>query len=282
MKTTISEYKRGITSLHNLMDLLYVALLEVMPSAELARVGAYGWRGYVVRSYKNLAPGHFFCQMNNQSPTTLLMEEFCNFGGRMFYPWRVDIDLLQTNFFERDVDGQKAIIVDFYQEAVRNALEWQESAKRRTIVPEKIWNGKKYVTTPNIDYPKAVYRVSREYISAIVQQDNLLSLLREVIENRARALGMPKPFLKYNTVGWKYRGFWMKLRTSEPEDIEPEGSFPYHFKIDLYNHPEILRYQHDGEEKNFDLAENYFFNLDDENQKATVSDFIKPIMEKLK
>jgi len=73
----------------------------------------------------------------------------------------------------------------------------------------------------------------------------------------------------------------MKLRADEPEDVEPEGSFPYHFKIDLYDHEEYLRYQSEDEEKILDLAGTYFFNLDNENQRATLSDFIKPIMEQL-
>ena len=74
----------------------------------------------------------------------------------------------------------------------------------------------------------------------------------------------------------------MKLRTDEPEEVTPEGSFPYHFKIDLYDHPELLRYQGEGEEKVLDLAENYFFGLDEENQEATLTEFIKPIMGKIK
>jgi hypothetical protein len=81
MRTTIVEYKRGITSLHNLMSMLHVALLEVMPSAELARTGAHGWRGYVIRSYKDLAYGHYYCQLYSRQPSVMLIEEYYNYSG---------------------------------------------------------------------------------------------------------------------------------------------------------------------------------------------------------
>lgn len=281
MKATISDYKRGIASLHNLMDMLYVSLMEVMPSVKLARTGAYGWRGYNIRRYKNLACGHYFCQIYPSLPTVLLMEEFVNYDG-MYYPWRVDFDLIHINFFGSDVNVQKALIVGFYQEAVREALEWQVSAKRQSIVPQKIWGGKKYTSTTQTIYPKKIYQVSREYITALELQDKLFALLAKVVAEQVVAIGMPKPYIKYNIIGWNYRGFWMKLRTNEPENVIPEGSFPYHFKIDLYDNPTLLRYIGNGEEKILDLAESYYFNLDDENQQKTLSEFLKPIIMQMK
>lgn len=280
MRSTRSEYQRGIASLHNLMDMLLVALIEVMPGADLARAGAYGWRGYVIRSYKNLASGHYFCQMHPSHPTVFQMEEYYNYGG-FYYPWRVDFDLLHTDFFFCDVNRQKAILVDFYQAAVKEALEWQESEKRHSIVPTKLWAGQDYTTTTRLDYPKRLYTVSRDVVTALALQDKLLAQLIETIRAQAKLLNIPAPYIQYNTKGWNYCGFWMKLRTNEPEDVIPEGSFPYHFKIDLYKSPTLLRYISDEQELLLDLEKNYFFSLDDTNREKTLVDFVQPILRRI-
>ena len=287
MKTTICEYQRGITALHNLMDMLLAALHDAMPSAELAKVGAHNWRGYVIRKYENLACGQYFCQMYPGAPTILVMEEFCNYGGRMFYPWRVDFDLLTRDFFARNADGQKALLAGFYKEAVKEALDWQNSSKRKSIVPKKIWDGRKYWDSTQLDYPKEITRVTPEYISALEQQENLFSKLKEVIIAQAKELGkelgMEEPYLVFSTKSWKYRGLWMKLREVGSCSAVPEGPFPYHFKIDLYERPEVLRFQDrkKWKEKSLDLEKEFFFGLDKENQLSVLKEFVGPILKNL-
>lgn len=278
MKTTIAAYKSGVAALHNLMDMLHVTLVDVMPSVELARAGGYPWRGYVIRNYqKQLAYGHYFCQIYLSEPTVILMEEFYNYSG-MYYPWRVNLDLLSTPFFASNKDGQKAILVDFYQEALREALEWQVSAKRRSILPEKMLMDQEYITNAHFELPTLTHRVSNEYVAATKQQESIISLLRKIIEKELINAGLKKPYFKTNINGWNYRGVWMKPRLSEPEDVIPEGSFPFKFKIDLYDHPEYLRFESGGLNQVLDLESCYYFTLDESNQNRTLKEFLNPII----
>ena len=280
MRISASEYRLGIQSLHNLMDMLYTALVEVMPSADLARTGAHGWRGYQIRKYRDLAGGHFFCQIYLDEPNILLLEEFYNYGG-FFYPWRIDNDLLQGDFFKVDAVRQKALLVRFIKEAVDQALQWQNSEKRSEIVPAKVLKGSDYDTETHLDLPETLRSVSCLYIEALHQQTNLLNLLWKQVSTLAPEVGLHKPYLKYNQSGWDYRGLWMKLRTTEPDDIIPEGSFPYKWKLE-YSDPTKLLF--DGTETTYtlDLDKHYFFTLDPKNQTKTMQEFIKPILKEIK
>lgn len=281
------------------MDLLQVALREVMPSVELAKTGAYSWRGFNIRKFENLASGHFFCQIYLGNPSVILMEEFINLGGsRMIYPWRAGIDLDDTDFFDKDVAGQKSILVNFYKDAVRQALEWQVSDKRRSIVPEKILKGREFEKSAHLDFPDEIHRVTHEYITSLEVQDDLFfsltgikknkendeeneinekNKIRGIINDLFKEAGLKKPYIQYNISGWNYRGCWIKLRTNESINEIPEGSFPYMFKI-YYDHPELLRFQDDYQEKILDLAEIHFFNLNDKDKYSTLYDYIKPIV----
>lgn len=281
MKTTIAEYRRGIASLHNLMNLLQTALVEVMPSAVLARTGAHGWRGFVIRSYQDLACGHYFCQINRSKPAVMILEEFYNYGG-FHYPWKASFDLTTNDFFGASLGQQRSLLIEFYRAAVAQALEWQNSAERHAKVPEKIWNGKVYINSPRLAYPKVVYGVTNEYISALDQQDMLLASLIKNIEKLALQAGLRKPYFKYNQSGWNYRGLWMKLRLNEPDEVIPEGSFPYKLIFDLYDQPAWVRFLGNGQEIFLDLEEQNYFLLDEESQQKTVTDFITNIMPYLK
>ena len=77
----------------------------------------------MIRRYNSLAPGHYFCQIYTEYPSVLSMHEFINYSG-MFYSWQVNYNLLSTNFFECGPEGQKTILVNFYREAVKGALDW--------------------------------------------------------------------------------------------------------------------------------------------------------------
>jgi hypothetical protein len=190
--------------------------------------------------------------------------------------------LLNTNFFEKDAIGQKSILVNFYLESIAQALKWQNSPKRHAVVPEKIWGGIEYQNSARLEHPKSLYQVSSEYILALGQQDKLLAQLVNVVGELAPRAGLSKPYLKYNHSGWKYRGLWMKLRMDEPEEEIPEGSFPYKFMIDLYNNPSLLRFIGAGKELILDLEEQYYFSLDEVNQKKSLELFIWTILKQIK
>jgi hypothetical protein len=262
------------------MDMLYAALVEVMPSADLARTGADGWRGYQIRRYRDLAGGHFFCQIYTSEPQILLLEEFYNYGG-FFYPWRLDHDLLEGDFFLKDAIGQKAHLVRFIRSAVDQALEWQNSKKRKEIVPAKLLMGKTYGTETHLELPDTLRQISKTYIAALQLQSSMLGHLQEQVETLAHDVGLRKPYLKFNQSGWDYRGLWMKLRTTEPDEVTPEGSFPFKWKIEFSNPSKLL---FEGLETThlLDLEKHYFFTLDKKNQEKTLRNFIRPIMTEIK
>ncbi len=282
MQSTIAAYKRGIVSLNNLMDMLHVALVEVMPSVELARSAGFGWRGYVIRNYLDqLAYGHYVCQLRTDQPTILLMKEFF-INGDYFYPWLKPIDLFAKSFFDVNLEGQKSILVNFYTEALREALEWQVSSKRKSTVPEKMLMGQNYLNTAHFDYPKSINRVSNEYVTALGQQSAILSHVKKLVGEEITKAGFSTPYIIYNASGWKYRGIWIKLRTTEEEKEVPQGSFPFKFKIDLFRHPEHLRFESDELNKVLDLEERNYFDLDESNQEGTLREFLIPIIQHMK
>ena len=268
-------------ALHNLTNLLHMVMLDVMPAAELARNGAHGWRGFEIRSYKNLACGHYYCQFNSRKPSVLMMEEFYSYGG-FHYPWRVDIDLLKTDFFERPLSGQRELLVNFYQDALDQALEWQTSPERLAKVPEKLWAGRHFQNKAHLAYPITAERVSADYMTALALQDRLLELLKEVIAQQTIALAMSRPYLQYNSSGWKYRGLWMKLYKNEADAGIPEGPFPLHFKLDLFDHPAVLRCTGTKKELHLDLAKLNYFDLDKASQESLLAEFVQPALVYLK
>ena len=100
-------------------------------------------------------------------------------------------------------------------------------------------------------------------------------MLIKTIKDELPKSGLKKPYFKHNINGWSYRGLWMKPRIDETEEEIPEGSFPFTFKIDLFEHPEYLRFESDEGTRVLDLETNYFFNLAEDHQRKTLEQFLE-------
>ena len=68
-------YVKSAKAFNNFFNMLHLAILESMASADISGDGASFWRGYRIDSYKTLAKGLFCCQIYTEEPNILVFQE---------------------------------------------------------------------------------------------------------------------------------------------------------------------------------------------------------------
>lgn len=72
------------------------------------------------------------------------------------------------------------------------------------------------------------------------------------------------------------------MRTNEPENVKPEGSFPYMWKAKYFEDPTQLWFEGPEKDTFLDFDNHFYFTLEEENKQKTLLDFVLPIMSKIK
>jgi hypothetical protein len=135
-KLTTAQYMEGIQSLKNFSEMLRQALNEAMPGVKLERESAYHWRGYQIIKYPGLTDSQYYCQVYMGTTNSLKFFEYYEMSHK---PFQAEIDLLAHGFFELETYAEQLqLLVRFIRQAVSEAVAWNESEKRKEIVPERL------------------------------------------------------------------------------------------------------------------------------------------------
>ncbi len=275
MTTKTETYILGMQAINNFYSMLYAAMRESMPEAQISQTGAYVWQGYQIDQYKELAYGQYYCQIYPGDAKTLVFKEGYQdashkasdfekqhriMQGRYYYPFYEGLNLIRTRFFDYNTTEQFFVLRSFVSGAAERALIWQNSEAREKVTGSKFLKGKlhreKFVHVPSV-----YEQVGREFLQAWEFQKSLISKLENVL----------KLF-------------------PDIEDLEPNSSV-YHFGVRglrlkfnsaklssrwsiYFNDFERLKYEIPKVRKNsYNLIENGFFDLSSDEQTRHLTDF---------
>lgn len=209
-----SEYIKGMTAINHFYAMLYQALKEMFPGIELSKNGAYGWRGYQISNYMELAKNQYYFQIYTGDPSlakeldndylnrvnsmNLLLQEgyqdaspppgdifeerFRIRSGNYYFPFNVSLDLYRCRFFHLDKTEQYKVIKYFIAGAVSQALVWQKSNAREVLTNPEFHHGKQTPFKPEAKHD--FERVPIEFLIAWRQQDYLFNLLNRVLKEK--------------------------------------------------------------------------------------------------
>ena len=135
-KITTEQYREGIQSLLNFLDMLEVCLEKAMDGVELRYEAAYAWQGFQIERYQGLKDSQYYCQFYQGRPHIL---EFFEYYEMTHYPFMRKLDLLEKGFFSLSYAEQEQMIIQFIKNASDEAVIWNSSQERRNIVPQKYW-----------------------------------------------------------------------------------------------------------------------------------------------
>jgi hypothetical protein len=271
-------------SSNHLFLMLYDAMRESLPEAELSKTGAFDWRGYRIDSYQTLATCQYFCQVYFQRPQVIVFQEAYKFKGYR-HPFRLSLNLKESNFFILNEDEQRQMLVDFVGFASKQALMWQASSGRAAEaatlhIPEVFSQG--YAVARNeMNRTIVVRQVSREYLQAIDLQSQLFSLLQDVIQMMVPYLPEPlnngvvvQPNVHWRN--WDWRG--CRLKVKEEDGSVPVGSFDYVFNIYNEEPDYLVCNTFDGRLrtpiKKLNLFQDRFFDKTEEKQFDLLQEFV--------
>lgn len=304
METTkTDQYLLGMRAINNFYAMLYKAMREALPEAQLSKSGAYVWRGYQVNQYKELAPNQYYCEVYPGDPLQFEVDNGCiaafncrelvfqesyqeyahrpidefehKLGiktGNYHYPFRISLDLYRSRFFLFDLAEQYEILINFIAYAANQALVWQRSDLRTRLTNEKFLHGQ--ATEVSMAPTSEFDRVPIDFLSVWQQQNTLFDLVESLLqENVPSILGKNVEWIRRNRnrSNFDFRGLRLKLK-----DDGNDGASDYLWAI-YYEQPEVLGCYTMEDKKvinTYNLISNTFFDLNEEQQKQSLVDFI--------
>lgn len=100
------EYIKGVPGLVALTNMLEVAILEVIPDAQVKKTSGWYWRGFAVN-------GLFYCGMRYDESMLIVFEN--NLGNSPTY--RRELDLNKVHFFSLSQAEQLECLIEFVKQA---------------------------------------------------------------------------------------------------------------------------------------------------------------------
>ena len=277
MTTQTSNYLAAMQALNDFYGMLYDAMQTALPGATISTIGAYGWRGYRIDKYENLATCQFYCQVYPHDPKTLLFKESYEYKGHYQNPFFQCVDLVGTNFFTKSREDQFAFVLDFVTNASKAAVKWMDSEDRSAKVPTEFQKGADLYHVNRGAIP-LFNQVPSIYLEGFPTQDRLFGLLLQAIDRVSQQLYPQGIDLKPNAhwSQWHYRGWRMKVKGSSGK--KPGGPTPRIWLIDFHNPSEIIYQMYDGKDyrvKNrFTLAPDFLADTE-EHQNERLTEFVK-------
>lgn len=207
-------------------------------------------------------------------------EAYFDTKGKYHRPFVLRLNLQESQFFLLDLDEQRAFLSKFIVQAARQALIWQESEGRKTLVAPDDLEGHK--VQPNArSKPAELRQITCDYVISTPLQTKLLEMLRDAVSVAAESLSARFPdgvYLEPNDHwrNWEYRGYRMQARAADGS--VPKGPFPYRWNI-YYDAPAVIWLEfYDGEHAEridrLDLQQVRFFDLDENEQQNVLEQFV--------
>jgi len=272
-----ATYLHGMKDINSFYSMLYAAMRDAMPGAQISQSGAYVWRGYRIDAFQKLARGQYYCQIYTDKPDILILQESYvdeshraqkdekKLGikaGHYYYPFAEKIDLRRTRFFEFNADEQLGILKSFVQGAVEKALIWQQSQARQNSTNPQFQRGQIPPVIPVTVKPE-FDRVGEAFLQAWELQTQLFSMMTNIL-NEIPDKEWVRPNASIHNFG--FRGLRLKLKSSSET-----SRWSIHF-----DNPEVIYFHIPGAGKNsYNLVENRFFDLSQRDQEEQLRNFVQ-------
>lgn len=264
-----------MNAINQFYSMLYTAMRESMPGAQISASGAYVWRGYRIDSFQELAFGQYYCLTYPNNPQTLLFQEGYldpshranEFErqheikqGSYYYPFSEALDLIHTRFFDLNRDEQFASLQNFVARGAEQALIWQQSEARERVTGTRFQQGSMPRHVP-VRVAPIFERVDGDFLQAWECQTVLLMKLQGILESFTGAIWV-RPNASIHNFG--FRGLRLKLNGAE-------ATSRWSIYFDDF---ERLRFKiPKGRRNSYNLVENGYFDLSSDEQTNQLTDF---------
>jgi hypothetical protein len=273
-----SSYLVGMIGFNDFFELLFDAIQRACPGILLSNTAAFGWRGFRIDHYRELASNQYFCHVHTDNPKILRFEEVYN-DGRYRYPWNEfpQLDLELNGFFNLPRNDQRNLLVEFIFLAMEHALQWQESSERKNRVNSSYFHGHEAPSNPS---PMRVIfnKIPIEFIQSTPTQNQIFIALQEIIHTEILNRLNREVILEVNTnwFNWEFRGLRMKI--CDELGLKPPGPTPYLWRI-YYRKPAVICFKMENRSHEMSLGEGGFFSLSIEQQYECFILFVRQALD---
>jgi hypothetical protein len=275
MTTKTETYMHGMKAINYFYSMLYLAMRESMPGAQISQSGAFVWRGYRIDGYKELAHGQYYCQIYPNKPGIVLFQEgYIDPSykatqrekkggikdGSYYYPFWQSDDLFRARFFLLGKDEQFTYLKRFVDTAVEKALLWQQSDARQKVTKAKFQRGKIPRLVP-VQVDQTYEQVGEEFLDAWEYQKVLFKKLEGILKSFPDRQWVRPNASIYN---FGFRGLRLKFNSS---------SVTSRWSI-YFNDADRLKFHvPKGRQNSFNLVKRGYFDLSAEEQIKQLRDF---------
>ena len=273
-----TSYLIGMKGFNDFFEVLFDSILKSCRGIELSNTAAFGWRGFRIDKYMNLARCQYYFQINTNCPRELILHEVYN-DGRYRYPWKDHpvFDLELNGFFNFSKANQRDLLVEFTALAVQQAMVWQNSEARKVQVPADFFYGN--VTLTNYVQMRVIFeKIPPEFVSATVTQNQIFTSLKDAILFEVSARMGRQAILEPNTswFNWDFRGLRMKI--CDQDGIKPSGPTPFVWRI-YYRQPAVIRFESEYGQREMNLEDEAFLTLQQEQQSEWLGRFVRNALD---
>jgi len=295
--TKTEQYERGMQAINNFYSMLYKAMKEALPTAQFSRNGAYGWRGYQINQYEDLAPNQYYCEIypsntgitkdlrfqeSYKNPTYIPTDKYeAELGiksGRYCYPFQISLDLYRARFFMMDVDEQFSLLENFVKYGAEQGLLWQHSTARTQRTDPKFLKGSQVSSRRENIKLVELQQVGFEFMEAWkTQHDLFIRLIAALTPYKPINVITEKEWIRMNAHPrhFNFRGLFMnsgKLLS---------GEFDIRWLI-YFEKPELLRCFTSQMEliDDLNLVNNDYFDLPENQKDKELTSFIKKCLDR--
>jgi hypothetical protein len=287
------KYTDGFKAINSFYAMLNKVLEEMMPPpAKFFENGAYGWRGYQITHFHDLAPNQYYCEIypnvNGLTKQLVFQESYKDPGcqptdeyaiaegikiNQYCYPFQVSLDLYRARFFLMELNEQFALLRNFISYAAQQALLWQHSTLRAQSTSPEFLNGTDTIPDRRKGKDIEIHRVEMAFMEAWNTQHNLFQKLKVALSpyQPPQALTESDWWRQNAHVShFDFRGFFMKSGKLIPD------AFDIRWMI-YYTEPHLLQCRTSDERliDQYDLVDNRFFDLPSDEQDKQLQIFSK-------
>ena len=273
-----SSYVTGMIGFNDLFEMLFDSLLRSCRGITLSNMACFGWRGFRIDQYQDLARNQFTFQIETTHPKILTLKEAYH-DVRYHYPWdeHPQFDLELNGFFEKTKKEQRELLVEFTFQAIEQANEWQRSDLRKTRIPAQYLDGRS-ASSYNLQVRAIYEQIPPETLQSVLIQNQIFLTLDEAIRGEVQARMDRKVELEPNTswYNWDFRGLRMKI--CDPDGLTPPGPYQYFWRI-YYRQPAIIRFETENWQWIMSLDDVEFVTLNLKQQTEWLILFVRQALD---
>jgi hypothetical protein len=247
MTSSMINYLKAAKAYDDFFYMLYDAMRNAIPKAQLSKSGAYVWRAYRIDSYRFLAKNQYYCEIYHHNPQVLKFQESFQYKGTYRYFIMKQSNLKEEGFFHLSRDEQLEFLEKFVVDGEDKAIRWQISTKRKEEVPKEFQNGTDSLRN-EFKESYSISRIPEEFLEFLPLQDKFFSFLVKAITKASKVVLAKEVSLLPNAswFNWDFRGYRMKFITSSGD--VPEGPSDYTWRI-YYKEPNRLQCEYNKTDK---------------------------------